>query len=243
MPIQNILFDVYQTIATTDIANEDKNKRRAWETLAEFIRYKYGIVTDGYDLEMKRDKQIQIFYNQLIGKDLHYDFVHIFQKMFFDNWSIDLNHNDVKDLVMIYRIIGRGYIKAYHDMKDLITNLKKEGKNIYAVSYTQRSYTEEELRQLDMWHLFDGSCFSSDIYKKKKHPEFYTETIHNLNLSPRETVMIGDNYYDDVLAPRKVGLQAIWLENPLSSHKYTIPPNEHYRVPIHSPNKIQELLN
>ena len=243
MSIKNVMFDIYQTVATIDLDHEEANKSHAWNILADFIRYKYSIEVSGSELEEKRDQQIELFYTQIGGEDLHYEFVDIFQKVFKENWSITLTTEESKELVMLYRIIGRGYLQAYKEVKDLIRTIKSEGKKVYAVSYTQRSYTEEELIELELWDLFDGSCFSSDISKKKKHQQFYSDVLEELKLSPEETVMIGDNYHDDVLAPRKVGLNSIWLNNPISSHKYDVPGSEKYQAELAKAHTILELIH
>ncbi len=240
--INNIFFDVYQTLATIDLKNEDENKAYAWNVVAEFVRYKYDIIITGSELEAKRDEQIELFYQSIGGKNLHYNFVDIIQKTFKYNRNIVLSKQESADLLMMYRIMGRGYLELYNGVKETIESLKSQGKKVYAVSYTQRAYTEQELKDLDIWSLFDGSCFSSDISKKKKHPEFYTEVLNRFGVKAEETLMIGDNYNDDVLAPRSIGMQSIWLENPVSSHKYTVPGEEQQRTHLKDFANLKDMI-
>jgi len=63
-------------------------------------------------------------------------------------------------------------------------------------------------------------CYRKIGYKKPL-PEFYAFILEDLNLSPSQTVMIGDDYDSDMLGALRFGLHAVWL----SSGPSTQPPN------------------
>ena len=81
-------------------------------------------------------------------------------------------------------------------------------------SYTQGSYTYKELEKFDIAQYFSYFIFSSDIGYKKTDQEFYKICLQKTNNEPDECLMIGDNYLQDVVIPKRVGLKAILIKNP-----------------------------
>jgi FMN phosphatase YigB (HAD superfamily) len=44
--------------------------------------------------------------------------------------------------------------------------------------------------------------------------------------------MVGDNYYDDVFNSQQVGMEAIWIKNPATMHRYTLKREPENKVTI-----------
>ena len=53
-------------------------------------------------------------------------------------------------------------------------------------------------------------CFKT-IGHKKPSLEFFNYILNDLGLSPKQAVMVGDNYEADVLGANACGLQAVWI--------------------------------
>ncbi|MBI9001173.1 HAD family hydrolase [Corynebacterium sp. CCM 9185] len=52
---------------------------------------------------------------------------------------------------------------------------------------------------------------SGDLGVAKPRPECYRKALELLDVTPGETVMIGDSFANDVAGPRRVGMTAVWL--------------------------------
>ena len=81
-------------------------------------------------------------------------------------------------------------------MYEVLSNLKKEGKNLYLLSNISRLFANnyhknpDVLRILD---LFDGYVFSGEIGLVKPNAEIYDYITQKYNLSKNETLFIDDN--------------------------------------------------
>ena len=80
------------------------------------------------------------------------------------------------------------------------------------VSNGQRVFSEQEVRALDLYGRFEVVIFSSDLGYKKPDPRIYAAALQRMGLSPPDVLFIGDTCENDVLAPRKLGMQALHVE-------------------------------
>jgi putative hydrolase of the HAD superfamily len=76
-----------------------------------------------------------------------------------------------------------------------------------------REFIEIEMEATGLDKYFDR-IFSatSDFRVVKKTGEFYQQICHILNVDPQEIVHVGDHYDFDYLVPRRLGIQAFYLD-------------------------------
>ena len=76
-----------------------------------------------------------------------------------------------------------------------------------------REFIEIEMEATGLDKYFDR-IFSatSDFHVVKKTAEFYQQVCHILNVDPRKIVHVGDHYDFDYLVPRRLGIQAFYLD-------------------------------
>jgi len=82
-------------------------------------------------------------------------------------------------------------------------------KKLGVVSNGQRVFSEREMRALNLYDRFEVVVFSSDLGYKKPDPRIYTAALTRMGLRPPDVLFIGDTCEDDVLAPRRLGMQAL----------------------------------
>jgi len=80
------------------------------------------------------------------------------------------------------------------------------------VSNGQRVFSEQEVRILGLYERFDFIVFSSDLGFRKPDPRIYATALDRMDLAPQEVLFIGDNCENDVLAPQKLGMQALHVK-------------------------------
>lgn len=85
-------------------------------------------------------------------------------------------------------------------------------KKLGIVSNGQRVFSEQELRVLDLYERFDIIIFSSDLGFQKPDPRIYAAALDRMGLAPQNVLFIGDNCENDVLAPRRLGMQALHVD-------------------------------
>lgn len=84
-------------------------------------------------------------------------------------------------------------------------------------------WVEEVLREHDVWALFDSVLVSSDLERRKPHPRGYRRCVEGVD---GDVVMVSDEFNEDLLMARCVGMTTVWVENdwedPYQQPDYTI---------------------
>jgi predicted HAD superfamily hydrolase len=101
-------------------------------------------------------------------------------------------------------------------MRQLIRDLKAQGKRIIFISDMYLGVREISglLSKTGFDTLLDGGYVSSDIGFNKKSGRLYEYVINKENVLPSNLLHVGDNYFSDVLSPRKLGINAIHFRDP-----------------------------
>ena len=71
-----------------------------------------------------------------------------------------------------------------------------------------------DLEQMGIAERIDFAVFSSEIGKRKPHPEIFERALEALGVSPEEAMFVGDRLYEDVRGAGEVGMttvQAVWF--------------------------------
>jgi putative hydrolase of the HAD superfamily len=79
---------------------------------------------------------------------------------------------------------------------------------------------QRTLAEMGLAELLDFAVFSSEVGKRKPHPEIFRRALEALGVAPEETLFVGDRLYEDVRGAAELGMrtvQALWFradENP-----------------------------
>jgi len=103
-------------------------------------------------------------------------------------------------------------IKVYPDVNHILDRFK-ERFPLILTSNAGREFIEIEMEATGLDQYFDR-IFSatSDFRVVKKTTEFYQRVCHLLKVDPQEIVHVGDHYDFDYLVPRRLGIQAFYLD-------------------------------
>jgi putative hydrolase of the HAD superfamily len=71
--------------------------------------------------------------------------------------------------------------------------------------------TELDLIRTSLIEFFDALIISSEMGKRKPHPDIFLAGLKALGLRPEESIMIGDNLEEDIIGAKKVGMKTIYL--------------------------------
>jgi putative hydrolase of the HAD superfamily len=71
-----------------------------------------------------------------------------------------------------------------------------------------------DLEQMGIAQRIDFAVFSSEVGKRKPHPEIFVRALDALGVAPEEAMFVGDRLYEDVRGSNEVGMtsvQALWF--------------------------------
>lgn len=219
-----VIFDLYGTLMNI---HTDEEKESFWIHLANaFKKYKVydpSILKEEYlnlCMELQKEKEeIEIL-----------DVFHILYPMV-----------DAVKVAETFRRLSTDFIHPYFGVKRLLKKLRNEGYKIYLLSNAQASFTNWELNKFHLIPYFDGIFLSSDLGIKKPNPLYYKKLIEKYSIDVSNAIMIGNDYNNDILPAKELGLKTIYIE---SNQSYFIDTkdkivNFSYKKVL---NRIHELL-
>ncbi len=110
----------------------------------------------------------------------------------------------------------RSQISEYDDAVDVLNWL--QGKNlalaVVSNSIFPSEYHLEDLRAFGLAPFFQTTLFSSEIGRRKPHPEIFRRALSALSLRPEEVIFVGDRMREDVVGPQKLGIRAVLKHHP-----------------------------
>ncbi|MHC1579749.1 MAG: HAD family hydrolase [Candidatus Alkanophagales archaeon] len=102
-------------------------------------------------------------------------------------------------------------IRLYPEVEGVLRRLSAAGYELIVCSNAAREFIDVQIAGIK--HYF-SRIFSavSDFGRVKKSNDFYLEVCRILGVEPQEVVHVGDHWVFDFLNPRKVGINAFFLD-------------------------------
>ncbi len=205
--VKGVLFDCYDTLI--DIKT-DEGSTWTYEVLSNWLIYQGVRITP----DRLRDTYRQRVQEQMEASWERYPDVRveeIFASICAEHaiWEIDGRQLGVQ-LARSFRAASLRRLHAHtksHRLLDIFQDLPKG-----VVSNGQRVFSELEMRALGFYDRFDFVIFSSDVGCKKPNPRIFMMALERLKIAPEETLFIGDSYENDIVAPMKFGMQALFID-------------------------------
>ena len=118
----------------------------------------------------------------------------------------------------------RDKVRAFSEVKEVMEELGKSH-DLIIVSNAAREFIEMEVKEAGIEAYFNRIfSVTSDFGQVKKAPECYVEVLKAMGATPADTVHVGDHYEFDYLIPKKMGIEAYFLDRDGNKTKdrYTI---------------------
>jgi HAD superfamily hydrolase (TIGR01549 family) len=92
---------------------------------------------------------------------------------------------------------------------ELLSALRAEGLRIGVVSnaFDPPPFLHEDLELEGIAPLIDTAVFSSEVGKRKPHPDIYLRALEQLGAEPSRTLFAGDRVLEDVVGPARLGMR------------------------------------
>jgi putative hydrolase of the HAD superfamily len=94
------------------------------------------------------------------------------------------------------------------DVRRALPELKKAGYLMAVISNRDRPF-QDILDSHGISEFFDFSLAGGEVDIYKPEPGIFTHALQRADLTPEETVYVGDNYFADVIGSRRAGLRPV----------------------------------
>lgn len=186
--IKIIIFDLSNTLAYRDV-----NYRTTTKMLE---------VTK---VNIPQDKLVDIFEESLQTKKWRKEYNAY--KLLCKNMGLKTTKENV-ELLMKIRKDAEKKTKLYDHSIKLLKQLREQGYKIALLSDIS-VFAIKEIKKTKLLDYIDYPIFSYNVGVCKPNKKIYLEALKIIKCKPKETLMIGDNIIDDVLVPRKLGINTI----------------------------------
>jgi HAD superfamily hydrolase (TIGR01549 family) len=111
-----------------------------------------------------------------------------------------------------------GEIKIYEEVESVLKVLKEEGFELVVSSNAATEFVDFQIHSIKK---FFSRIFSatSDCGEVKKSNGFYARICKILAVEPQEVVHIGDHWIFDFVNPRRIGMNAYYLDRKMGKNK------------------------
>jgi HAD superfamily hydrolase (TIGR01509 family) len=115
------------------------------------------------------------------------------------------------------------YSTPYPESEGVLAGLRAEfpGIRVGIVSNTaiQPHVLDEFLRECRLYPYIDFRVYSSAVGWRKPHPAIYEAALREAGVLPHEVVFVGDSIFEDIRAPKRMGMKAIFCQRrPVDKH-------------------------
>jgi HAD superfamily hydrolase (TIGR01549 family) len=115
--------------------------------------------------------------------------------------------------------------QLFPDTIDTLASLEKNGYVLGLISNARSTWQVDSiLRKFDLARFFKVVLISASLRIRKPRGDIFLKALDDLNLTPQETVFIGNSIDADVIGPRSVGIHTIHLRRQPPEHALIVGP-------------------
>ena len=215
-----VFFDLYGTLIDV---HTDEKMPRLWRCMSGWYADRGAVYTPGelraaYLAAVRRDLVRVTRAWEKKGTRVEYpeaDIGEVFRNLFLYK-GVTPDEVLIRETAWFFRQKATTHLRLYAGVKELLSRLKKAGKQVYVLSNAQSLFTMPELEKLGIAQDFDGIFISSDCGAKKPETVFYRKALGDTGLKAQECLMVGNDYACDVLGARRAGMDSFYILSGLS---------------------------
>lgn len=257
---RNYIFDFYGTLA--DIRTDEENPC-LWEkmsqiysamgaaygpeelrrTFRELERQAYNSVICGRERGEEKaqgKKDGFLIDKRITAEEAEPDLRKVFTRLY-EQKGVPCHTLLAKITAVTFRALSREFLRTYDGVKELLEELRRQGKGIYLLSNAQTDFTRPEIEMLGLTEYFDGIFISSEQGCRKPSPVFFERLLERFGLDPAESIMIGNDEEADIAGANRVGMDTLYIHTAISPKEYG-KVEATYRVMDGDFRKIRELV-
>lgn len=235
------LFDLYGTLV--DI-HTDESKPSFWKAVASY----YAAHGAAYDWKTLRSSYRAVCAAEAARLQSRYpdakieiDLLPIFQALY-EQKGITPDAALPAETAWYFRRCSTTHLRAYAGAKELLEALHAAGKTVVLLSNAQSCFTRPELDLLGLTGCFDSIFISSEAGFRKPDPRFFLAALDELQVSPKDCLMLGNDPVCDIQGAVRAGMDAAFLRSGLSPRNCPEPETAVFSLPQMDLRRLRRIL-
>ncbi len=223
--IKGILFDMGSTLLEFENHSWEELDGRAIAAAYDFLK-KSGHPLPEFAPFEKSFRQVLAEYWSSTDKTLEEKpLVHLLE-LGLARAGFERNGLNMEELGRVFYRPIRNQISEYDDVIGVLEWLQEKKLALAVVSNSifPGEYHLEDLRAFGLAPFFHTALFSSEIGRRKPHPEIFVRALAALSLRPEEVIFVGDRMREDVLGPQNLGIRAVLKHHPKRDYSLGVKP-------------------
>lgn len=216
------VFDLYGTLV--DIRTQEQFPL-VWEKLSLFygyygahytseaLRIRYAALVREMEILLKKDLQQDPRYAHEASPEI--EITEVFRALFQEK-GVDADECLAVHAGQFFRALSTEYIRCYPGTQEMLSQLRKAGKQIYLLSNAQRIFTAFEMDTLKISEYFDDILISSDYRIKKPDERFFRILLERHRMDVEKTLFVGNDSRADIGGARNVGMNTYYVNSNIS---------------------------
>lgn len=205
--IKAILFDFYGTIA--NYGNMKEADIQTWKVIFEYISSKVKSIT--YEEFINRWNPIFTSFISLEEKSEESILLTKISKLLY-SFNIECDSKTIARIGDMCLKTWQSYISFPDDMVMIFDLLKSRFKLGIVSNFDHPSHLRRLLSERRIANFFESVIISGEIGIMKPNSKIFYKALNELNVSPDETIFIGDNIIDDIDGARNIGCKTILID-------------------------------
>ncbi|MBO1048367.1 MAG: HAD-IA family hydrolase [Dolichospermum sp. DEX182a] len=127
--------------------------------------------------------------------------------------EFEINKLNWEDLFHDYEINFMFHCVPFPYLQETLILLKNQGYLLGIITNGLGTFQSRSIQGLGIQDYFDEILISEVEKVRKPEPEIFHRALSLLNVSPEESVFVGDHPEADIFGAKRAGLKAIWKLN------------------------------
>ena len=184
-------------------------------TLLDFMKMKNSAINAAVKsmifagLDIKKEKAIQDIYN--IYEEHGYEYQEVFD-LFLKNTIGQVNYKILAIGIISYKKAKENSLILYKNVDKTLLRLTKMGLRIGVISDAPSREAWIRICSMNLEHVFDTVITLHEKGIHKPSPEPFKQAMKDLNVSPNETIMVGDWPERDIKGASEVGMKTAFAK-------------------------------
>jgi FMN phosphatase YigB (HAD superfamily) len=155
--------------------------------------------------------------------------------IYFD-WGSTLAYSKIKNIFLYSKTIEDKLSVLYKDTEYILEYLTSKGYILGIISNTSKDKNTflESLADTKLLNYFKGAIILSNAQYKKPCKEIFNDALTTDCITPEKAVMIGNNYYKDIVGAFNVNMFTVYIDREKIIHEPI------YNIKI---DELNELIN